>query len=80
MSERKDICTITITVRDVHDHFREEDWVKDIWPYMLPWFTRRHGVENGRIELGDKGVTVEWKYETDWPPDSGDEPAEGQPK
>jgi hypothetical protein len=62
-------CTITITVRDKSDHFREEDWVKDIWPYMQPWFTRRHGVESGKIILSDGGVEVDWKYETTPPVD-----------
>ena len=67
---RTQVCTIVITVKDVNDHYNEEDWVKQIWPYMQPWFTRRHGIENGRIILGDGGVEVSWRYETNEPPES----------
>lgn len=56
-------CTIKITVEDKSDHYHEEDVVKNIWPYMVPWFTRRHGVEHGEIRLGE-GVKIEWKYDT----------------
>ena len=56
-------CTIKISIRDAQGD--EEDWVKDIWPRMLPWFTRRHGVQSGRIELADGAVAVEWKYDTE---------------
>ena|SRR6185312_2484345 len=56
-------CTITVTIRDKSDHYHEEDWVKQIWPYLLPWFTKRHGVEKGRISLEDDAVVVEWRYE-----------------
>lgn len=66
-------CTITITVSDKSDHFREEDWVKQIWPYMQPWFTRRHGVEQGKIDLMGGAVVVEWRYRTE--DDSFDDPA-----
>ena len=59
----KETCTIKITVCDKSDHYSEEDWVKDIWHYMLPWFTRRHGIETGKIELENGAVVIEWKYE-----------------
>jgi hypothetical protein len=62
-------CTIIIKVKDQSDHYHEEDWVKNIWPYMQPWFTRRHGVNEGKIELEAGAVSVEWKYETDYPED-----------
>lgn len=64
MSE--EICTIKITVRDKSDHYREEDWVKDIWGYMVPFFTRRHGVNKAKIDLEDGAVIVEWEYVTNY--------------
>ena len=66
MSER---CTITITMHDdaregQYQHsYSEEDLVKHLWGYMVPWFTRRHGVENGKIALNGGSVEVEWRYE-----------------
>lgn len=56
-------CTITIDEPRSDFSFSEEDTVKQIWPYMLPWFTRRHGTETGKITLNDN-VTVEWRYES----------------
>ena len=64
-------CTITITVWDKSDHYQEEDWVKQIWPYMQPWFTRRHGVNKGVINLEDGAVTVHWEYESSYDQDLG---------
>lgn len=60
-------CSIVVTMRDKLDHHNEEDIVKNIWPYMTPWFTRRHGVESGKIILSDGAVEVSWKYETNDP-------------
>lgn len=62
-------CTIVITMRDKLDNYREEDIVKNLWPYLTPWFTRRNGVESGRIILSDGAVEVDWKYQTDLPAD-----------
>ena len=62
-------CTIIITMRDKLDRHREEDIVKNLWPYLTPWFTRRHGVENGRIVLSDGAIEVDWKYRTDYADD-----------
>lgn len=64
-------CTIKITMRDFLDNFREEDIVKQIWPYMAPWFTRRHGVNSGCITLEGGSVQVDWKYETTYPEEPG---------
>jgi hypothetical protein len=58
-------CTIKITMRDKLDNYREEDIVKQYWNCLIPWFTRRHGVETGKIILSDGAVEVDWKYETD---------------
>lgn len=62
MAER---CTITVTIEEPRSDisFSEEDTVKQIWPYMLPWFTKRHGVTSGKITLNDN-VHVEWQYLT----------------
>lgn len=53
MSERE-VCTITICLS--HDYNRElgfelEDAVKESWNKMIPWFTRRHNITNGTIDL-----------------------------
>lgn len=58
-------CTIVITMRDRLDNYREEDIVKSMWPYVTPWFTRRHGADHGRIVLSDGAVEIEWRYRTD---------------
>jgi hypothetical protein len=63
-------CTIKITMSDKLDHFHEEDIVKDMWPYITPWFTARRGVRNGRIILEDGTIIIDWKYETNEPPES----------
>lgn len=60
-------CTIVITMRDKLDNYHEEDIVKNLWPYLTPWFTRRHGVENGKIVLSDGAVEVDWRYLSDAP-------------
>jgi len=60
-------CTIVIRMHDKLDNYREEDIVKNIWHYFVPWFTRRHGVEDGKIILSGGAVEVTWKYETDEP-------------
>ena len=62
-------CTIVVTMRDQLDNYREEDIVKNLWGYLYPWFTRRHGVENGKVTLGDGAVEVTWAYRTDAPQD-----------
>lgn len=71
MHSDKETCTITIEVSDKSDHYSEEDWVKQIWPYMQPWFTKRHGVTKGEINLEDGAVVVSWKYETSWDNEDG---------
>ncbi len=62
-------CTIVVTMRDQLDSYREEDIVKNLWGCLLPWFTRRHGVENGKIILSDGAVEVTWAYRTDAEPE-----------
>lgn len=62
-----EICTIKITMRDKMDSYREEDIVKDIWPYMTPWFTARRGIRTGKIILQEGAIEIEWKYETNEP-------------
>ena len=62
MTER---CTIIITVDETlgAPSFREEDIVKQAWQYMVPFFTKRHGVSAGKITLNDN-IHIEWKYDT----------------
>lgn len=63
MSER---CVITIDVEARSDNYREEDWVKNIWSYMIPFFTKRHGVRKGEISLEDGSVRITWEYASIW--------------
>lgn len=53
---------ITIRIRDTMDHFSEEDVVKSIWPYCTPFFTRRHGVNSGKIILENGAIELDWEY------------------
>ena len=71
----KDQCIITITTENIDD----ENNVKDVFTRMAPWFTRRHGVESGKIEVKQRDfnhyngtvdpavpgtLTIEWEYKT----------------
>jgi hypothetical protein len=71
MSKLIEKCTITVTLD--HDHpsvtsavyagpHDLEDWVKQAWSSLYPWFTSRRGVRKGRIELMDGAVEVRWEY------------------
>lgn len=64
----KEMCTITIRVTNDYDRdwgYDLEDVVKNAWGYMTPWFTRRHGVPNGKILLADEKVEISWSYTPD---------------
>lgn len=68
MTSEREICTITVCLS--HDYNRElgfelEDAVKESWGRMLPWFTRRHGITNGAIDLEGGAVRITWQYERD---------------
>lgn len=74
----KEVCTIKVVMEGVVTS-RTEDVVKNNWPYVLPWFTRRHGVDSGQIILdinesyGEKArVTVHWEYTREDEEDSDD--------
>ena len=59
-------CTITINIGENYDRewgFELEDVVKNAWGCMVPFFTRRHHVRNGAINLEDGAVRIEWRYE-----------------
>jgi hypothetical protein len=58
---------------DCDSRFDPETIVKDTWGRLVPWFTERHGVRSGKIEIGDgenggHSVTFEWKYEQEYEP------------
>lgn len=62
----REICTITVCLS--HDYNRElgfelEDAVKESWSRMVPWFTRRHGIKSGAIDLENGAVRITWRYE-----------------
>jgi hypothetical protein len=54
------------------DHYHEEDIVKNLIPTFASLFTRRHGVDKGKVLLNDDNIVIEWKYETTYPEDTGD--------
>lgn len=58
--------TVTVKIKDTLDSYREEDIVKSIWPYCIPFFTRRHGVSKGKMILEDGAVELEWSYEDNY--------------
>lgn len=58
-------CIIEISISEDHDRelgYELEDVVKNAWGYMVPFFTRRHGVKNGEIKLCDGKVSISWEY------------------
>ena len=55
--------TMVVEMNDQLDHYAEEDVVKNIWPGMYVFLTRRKGVNNGTITLEDGAVKISWKYE-----------------
>lgn len=52
----------TVEMFDQLDHYREEDIVKNLWPHLVPFMTRRHGVNIGKIELEGGAIVINWEY------------------
>lgn len=52
----------TVEMFDQLDHYREEDIVKSLWPHLVPFMTRRHGVSTGKIELEGGAIVISWEY------------------
>jgi hypothetical protein len=61
--------TFKAVMNDKLDSYDEETIVKNIWPGMYTFLTRRHGVSNGTISLQDGAVEIEWKYEDNYEED-----------
>ncbi len=55
--------SMTVVMNDVLDNYEEEDIVKNVWPGMYTFLTRRRGINNGTITLADNAVQISWKYE-----------------
>lgn len=79
----KNIETCTVTIRmeenfDCDSRFDPESIVKNAWNMLIPWFTERHGVRTGTMQIGDgneggHSVTFEWRYENEYdPPTQGE--------
>ena len=64
--------TMIVEMNDRLDNYQEEDIVKNIWPGMYVFLTRRKGVNNGTITLEDEAVKISWKYEDNY--EEPDEP------
>jgi len=74
-------CTIVIRMEEnfhCESRFDPETIVKNVWGRLIPWFTERHGVRSGVMQVGDgetggHSVTFEWKYENDFEPATQEE-------
>ena len=60
---RLKIFNAKIVMNDKLDCYHEEDIVKQNWPYLVPFLTRRHGVNTGEINLEDGAIIITWSYE-----------------
>lgn len=58
--------TMVVEMNDHLDNYQEEDIVKNVWPGMYVFLTRRKGVNNGTITLEDGAVKISWKYEDNY--------------
>lgn len=56
------VFSFKATMNDYLDNYQEEDIIKNIWPGMYTFLTRRRGVNNGTISLADGAVEIEWEY------------------
>lgn len=65
MTDSKEL-QINVLMFDKLDSYHEEDIAKNIWPYLIPFLTRRHGVDKGSINLNDGAVIVEWQYKDNY--------------
>jgi len=62
MSREQTIFNLQITINDTMDCYDEEVVIKNLWPSFVPFMTKRHGVDKGKIVLGDEAVILEWNY------------------
>jgi hypothetical protein len=68
------IFNAKIVMNDKLDCYHEEDIVKQNWPYLVPFLTRRHGVNKGEINLEDGAIIITWSYkDTDEDEYTGDD-------
>lgn len=66
-------CTVIIRMEEnlnSSNRFDPETIVKEAWTRLVPWFTERHGVRAGSLQISDGEdaghlVTFEWKYENE---------------
>ena len=76
-----EICTVVIRMEENFEcdsRFDPESIVKNAWMRLVPWFTERHGVRSGKIEVGDgesggHSVTFAWRYENEYEPPTQEE-------
>ena len=62
MSEEFKELSISIKMFDKLMNYQEEDIAKQVWPYLTPFLTRRHGVNSGAVYLNDDSISIYWKY------------------
>jgi hypothetical protein len=70
---------------DCESRFDPETIVKTAWTRLVPWFTERHGVRSGQLQIGDgesdgHNVTFKWTYENEYEPPTQGEMCADAPK
>ena len=58
----KSTYIFTVEMYDHLDSYSEEDIVKKMWPYLVPFMTTSNGITKGKIELGDGAIVINWEY------------------
>ena len=58
---------------DYLDSYKEEEIVKQIWPSMYGFLTKRKGLNNGQMILENGAVVINWTYAGDESEDWWDE-------
>jgi hypothetical protein len=51
-----------VEIFDYLDSYKEEDIVKQIWPSMYSFLTKRNGLNKGEMILENGAVKIYWTY------------------
>lgn len=62
MDDPDQIFKFKVEIRDKLDNFQEEDLIKQVWPSMYGFLTRRRGLNEGVMDLENGAVTIRWSY------------------
>lgn len=56
------IFKFKVEMYDHLDSYEEEDLVKQVWPSMYGFLTRRRGLNSGTMDLENGSVIIRWSY------------------